>query len=157
MRQVLRTRNDLSVAADHVCKFLVDYKKKVLGSVNAFSLWANILHGLRSGPFPNSRFKINEIKGPGEMDFTCPNNVSEMWPCWRRGMEHFLAATYSLKSEGKRVAIFACMISKDGQEVKDTFEFQTAEDGTDIVSTAGTGSLERKAQNTWHFWSSGRK
>ena len=50
-------------------------------------------------------------------------------------MEHFLAATCSGKSEGERVAIFMCMISKDGQEVKDTFEFQTAEDGTDIVTT----------------------
>ena len=50
-------------------------------------------------------------------------------------MEHFLAATCSGKSEGERVAIFMCMISKDGQEVKDTFEFQTAEDGTDIVAT----------------------
>ena len=28
-----------------------------------------------------------------------------------------------------------CMIGKDGQEVKDTFEFERAEDGTDIVTT----------------------
>ena len=78
---------------------------------------------------------MNEIKGPGEMDFTCPNNVSEMWRRWRRGMEYFLAATCSGKSEGERVAIFMCMIGKDGQEVKDTFEFERAEDGTDIVTT----------------------
>ena len=69
---------------------------------------------------------MNEIKGPGEMDFMCPNNVSEMWRRWRRGMEYFLAATCSGKSEGERVAIVMCMICKDGQEVKDTFEFERA-------------------------------
>ena len=50
-------------------------------------------------------------------------------------MEYFLAATCSGKSEGERVAIFMCMIGKYGQEVKDTFEFQREEDGTDIVTT----------------------
>ena len=50
-------------------------------------------------------------------------------------MEYFLAATCSGKSEGERVTIFMCMIDKDGQEVKDTFEFQRAEDGTDIITT----------------------
>ena len=44
-------------------------------------------------------------------------------------------STCSGKSEGERVAIFMCMIGKDGQEVKDTFEFQREEDGTDIVTT----------------------
>ena len=33
------------------------------------------------------------------------------------------------KSEAERVAIFMGMIGKDGQEIKDTFEFERAEDG----------------------------
>ena len=86
--------------------------------MSAFGLWTNILHDVRSGPFPNGRFKMNEIKGPGEMDFTCPNNVSEMWRRWRRGMEYFLAATYSGKSEAERVAIFMCIIAKMGKKLK---------------------------------------
>ena len=44
-------------------------------------------------------------------------------------------ATCSGKSEEERVAIFMCMIGKDGQEVKDTFEFEREEDGKDIVTT----------------------
>ena len=50
-------------------------------------------------------------------------------------MEYFQAATCSGKPEGERVAIFMCMIGKDCQEVKDTFEFQREEDGSDIVTT----------------------
>ena len=81
------------------------------------------------------KWDLSKIKGPREMDFTCPNNVSEMWQRWRSGMEYFLAATCSRKSEAERVAIFMCMIGKGGQEVKNTFEFERAEDGTEIVTT----------------------
>ena len=49
---------------------------------------------------------MNEIKGPGEMDFTSPNNVSEIWHHWKHRMEYFLAATSSKKSEAEKVAIF---------------------------------------------------
>ena len=50
-------------------------------------------------------------------------------------MEYFLAATCSRKCEAERVAIFMCIIRKDGQEVKDTFEFKRAEDGMDIITS----------------------
>ena len=69
------------------------------------------------------------------MDFTSPQNVSETWRRWKRGMEYYLAATCNMKSEAEKVAIFMCMISRDSQEIKDTFEFETEEDGTDKVTT----------------------
>ena len=62
-------------------------------------------------------------------------------------MEYFLAATCSGKSEAERVAIFMCMIGKDGQEVKDTFEFERAEDGIrDYYASRGLGDVY-KIQN----------
>ena len=69
------------------------------------------------------------------MDFTSPQNVSETWRRWKRGMEYYLAATCKMKSEAEKVAIFMCMIGRDGQEIKDTFEFETEEDGTEKVTT----------------------
>ena len=45
-------------------------------------------------------------------------------------MEFFCSSnSCSGKSEAERVAIFMGMIGKDGQEIKDTFEFERAEDG----------------------------
>ena len=78
---------------------------------------------------------MKEIKGQGEMDFTSLNNVSEIWRRWKRGMEYFLAATCSKKSEAEKVAMFMCMIEKDGQEIKDTFEFDRTEDRSEVVTT----------------------
>ncbi|KAK3732309.1 hypothetical protein QZH41_020460, partial [Actinostola sp. cb2023] len=82
--------------------------------------------------------KMNElqIRGPGEMDFTSQHNVSETWRRWKRGMEYYLAATCKVKNEAEKVAIFMCMIGRDGQEIKDTFEFEVDEDGSEVVSTA---------------------
>ena len=79
---------------------------------------------------------MNEVKGPGEMDFTSPQNVSETWGRGRRGMEYYLPATCKGKTEAQKVAIFMCMIGKDGQEIKDTFEFETGKDGQEVI-TAG--------------------
>ena len=79
---------------------------------------------------------MNEIKGPGAMDFTSPQNVAENWRRWRRGMEYFLAATCKKKAEDERVAIFMCMVGRDGQEIRDTFEFQRNDDGAEVVTTA---------------------
>ncbi|KAK3737375.1 hypothetical protein QZH41_002290 [Actinostola sp. cb2023] len=76
-----------------------------------------------------------QIRGPGEMDFTSQQNVSETWRRWERGMEYYLAATCKAKSEAEKVAIFMCMIGRDGQEIKDTFEFEVDEDGSEVVST----------------------
>ncbi|KAK3749625.1 hypothetical protein QZH41_012963, partial [Actinostola sp. cb2023] len=81
--------------------------------------------------------KMNElqIRGPGEMDFTSQQNVSETRRRWKRGMEYYLAATCKAKNEAEKVAIFMCMIGRDGQEIKDTFEFEVDEDGSEVVST----------------------
>jgi len=70
------------------------------------------------------------------MDFTSQHNVSETWRRWKRGMEYYLAATCKVKNEAEKVAIFMCMIGRDGQEIKDTFEFEVDEDGSEVVSTA---------------------
>ncbi|KAK3727484.1 hypothetical protein QZH41_006425 [Actinostola sp. cb2023] len=85
-----------------------------------------------------NKLKMNElqIRGPGEMDFTSQHNVSETWRRWKRGMEYYLAATCKVKNEAEKVAIFMCMIGRDGQEIKDTFEFEVDEDGSEVVSTA---------------------
>ncbi|KAK3752707.1 hypothetical protein QZH41_006612 [Actinostola sp. cb2023] len=85
-----------------------------------------------------NEMKMNElqIRGPGEMDFTSQHNVSETWRRWKRGMEYYLAATCKVKNEAEKVAIFMCMIGRDGQEIKDTFEFEVDEDGSEVVSTA---------------------
>ena len=51
-------------------------------------------------------------------------------------MEYYLTATCNGKTEKQKVAIFMCMIGKDGQEIKDTFEFETGEGGQEVVTTA---------------------
>ncbi|XP_028417634.1 uncharacterized protein K02A2.6-like [Dendronephthya gigantea] len=79
---------------------------------------------------------MNEVRGPGEMDFTSPQNLSETWRRWRRGMEYYLTATCTGKTEAQKVAIFMCMIGKDGQEIKDMFELKTGEDGQAVITTA---------------------
>ena len=58
------------------------------------------------------------------------------WRRWKRDMEYYLAATCTDKTEAQKVAIFMCMIGKDGQEVKDTFEFDTRENGREVITTA---------------------
>ena len=79
---------------------------------------------------------MNEVRGPGEMDFTSPQNLSETWRRWKRGMEYYLTAICTDKTEAQKVAIFMCMIGKDGQEIKDTFEFETRENGQEVITTA---------------------
>ena len=92
----------------------------------------DILHGVRS----TQNFNMNEVRGPGEMDFTSPQNLSETWRRWKRGMEYYLTATCTDKTEAQKVAIFMCMIGKDGQEIKDTFEFETGENEQEVITTA---------------------
>ena len=70
------------------------------------------------------------------MDFTSPQNLAETWRRWRRSMEYYLIATCTGKTEPQKVAIFMCMIGKDGQEIKDTFEFETRENGQQVITTA---------------------
>ena len=40
------------------------------------------------------------------------------------------------QTEAPNVAIFMCMIGKDGQKIKDTFEFETRENGQEVITTA---------------------
>lgn len=49
-------------------------------------------------------------------------------------MEYLLAATCKNKTESEKVAIFMCTIGRDGQDVKDTFEFELDEDGQKVVT-----------------------
>ena len=84
---------------------------------------------------------MNEVKGPGEMDFTSPQNLPETWRHWKRSMEYCLTATCTGKTEAQTVAIFMCMVGKDGQEIKDTFEFETGEGGQEVVTTAILGPV----------------
>ena len=77
---------------------------------------------------------MNEVRGPGEMDFTSPQNLSETCRRWKRGMEYYLMATCTDKTEAQKVAIFMCMIGKDGQEIKDTFELETRENGQEVIT-----------------------
>ena len=79
---------------------------------------------------------MKEVKGPGEMDFTSSQNLCETWRRRKRGMEYYLTATCTGKSEEQKVAIFMCMIGKDGQEIKDIFEFETGEVGQEVVTAA---------------------
>ena len=51
-------------------------------------------------------------------------------------MEYYLTATCTDKTEAQKVAIFMCMIGKDEQEIKDTFEFETRENGQEVITTA---------------------
>ena len=50
-------------------------------------------------------------------------------------MEYYLTATCTDKTEAQKVAIFMCMIGKDGQEIKDTIEFETRENGQEVIRT----------------------
>ena len=49
---------------------------------------------------------MNEVGGPGEMDFTSPQNLSGTWSRWKRGMEYYLTATCTDKTKAQKVAIF---------------------------------------------------
>ena len=54
----------------------------------------------------------------------------------KRGMEYYLTATCTDKTEAQKVAIFMCMIGKDRQEIKDTFEFETDENEQEVITMA---------------------
>ena len=78
----------------------------------------------------------NEWKGPGEIDFTNSQNLLETWRHWKRGMEYYLTATCNNRTdEAQKVAIFMCMIGKDVQEIKDTFEFEIGKGGQEVITT----------------------
>ena len=73
---------------------------------------------------------MNEVKGPGELDFTSLRIYQ------KHGMEYYLTATCTSKTEAQKVTIFMCMIGKDGQEIRDTFLFETGEDRQEVITTA---------------------
>ena len=47
----------------------------------------------------------------------------------------YVVGICSGKTEAQKVAVFMCMIGKDGQEIKDTFEVETGEDGQEVITT----------------------
>lgn len=79
---------------------------------------------------------MNEVKAPGETNFASSQNLSETSRRWKRGMEYYLAATCTDETgDTQKVAIFMCMIRKDGEEIKDTFEFETGLGGAELITT----------------------
>ena len=80
--------------------------------------------------------KLNEVRGPDEMDIISPQKLSQTCRRWKRGMEYCLTATCTGKTEAQKVAIFMCMIGKDEQEIKDTLEFETRGNGQEVITTA---------------------
>lgn len=76
--------------------------------------------------------EMNDIKGPGELNFET-NNLAEAWTKWKRAMGYYLVATCKEKSQEEKVAIFMCTIGRQGQDIKDTFEFEV-EDGEEKVT-----------------------
>ena len=58
----------------------------------------DILHGVRCTENSN----MNEVRGPGKMDFTSPQNLSETWRRWKRGMEYYLTQHVPTKLKHKR-------------------------------------------------------
>ena len=78
--------------------------------------------------------KMNDIKGPGELNFET-KNLSEAWAKWKRATQYYLIATCKGKNEEEKVAIFMCIIGRHGQDIKGTFEFQFDEgSGEEIVT-----------------------
>ena len=77
--------------------------------------------------------KMNDLRGPGELNFET-TNLSESWAKWKRSMQYYLVATCKDKSEDEKVAIFMCMIGRQGQDIKDTFEFAISDRGEEIVT-----------------------
>ena len=51
-------------------------------------------------------------------------------------MEYYLTTKCTDKTEVQNFAIFMYMIGKDGQEIKDTFEFETRKNGLEVITTA---------------------
>ena len=76
---------------------------------------------------------MNEIRGPGELNFES-TNLSEAWAKWKRSMQYYLVATCKDKSEDEKVAVFMCTIGRRGQDIRETFEFEMDKDGEDIVT-----------------------
>jgi hypothetical protein len=76
---------------------------------------------------------MNDIRGPGELNFES-TNLSEAWAKWKRSMQYYLVATCKVRSEDKKVAIFMCMIGRQGQDIRDTFELDEDKDGEEIVT-----------------------
>ena len=76
---------------------------------------------------------MNGIRGPGELNFES-TSLSEVWAKWKRSMQYYLIATCKDKSEDERVAVFMCTIGRRGQDIRDTFEFETDKDDEDIVT-----------------------
>ena len=76
---------------------------------------------------------MNNIRGPGELNFES-TNLSEAWAKWKRSMQYYLVATCKDRSEDEKVAIFMCMIGRQGQDIRDTFELDEDKDGEEIVT-----------------------
>ncbi|CAB3983559.1 Hypothetical predicted protein [Paramuricea clavata] len=76
---------------------------------------------------------MNDIRGPGELNFES-TNLFEAWAKWKRSMQYYLVATCKDRSEDEKVAIFMCMIGRQGQDIRDTFELDEDKDGEEIVT-----------------------
>ena len=49
-------------------------------------------------------------------------------------MQYYLVATCKDRSEDEKVLSFICMIGRQGQDIRDTFEFDVDKDGLEIVT-----------------------
>ena len=76
---------------------------------------------------------IFQLRGPGELNFQS-TNLSEAWAKWKRSMQYYLIATCKDKSEDEKVTVFMCKIGRRGQDIRDTFKFETDKDGEDLVT-----------------------
>ena len=76
---------------------------------------------------------MNDIRGPGELNFES-TNLSEAWAKWERSMQYYLIPICKDKSEDEKVAVFMCTVGRRGQDIRDTFEFETDKDNEDIVT-----------------------
>ena len=76
---------------------------------------------------------MNDIRGPGELNVES-TNLSEAWTKWKIIMQYYLVAKCKDRSEDEKVAIFMCMIVRQGQDIRDTFEHDEDKDGEEIVT-----------------------
>jgi aerobic-type carbon monoxide dehydrogenase small subunit (CoxS/CutS family) len=76
---------------------------------------------------------MNDIRGPGELNFES-TNLSEAWAKWERSMQYYLVVRCKDRSEDEKVAIFMCMIGRQGQDIRDTFELDEDKDGEEIMT-----------------------
>lgn len=49
-------------------------------------------------------------------------------------MQYSLVATFKDRGEDEKVAIFMCMIGRQEQDIRDTFEYEVDEDGIERVT-----------------------